>query len=77
MSQISKNISQKKQVELDSKLERIAREQGVSIFNFNEAINDLTDKWTDEDERNFEHFMTGRWHERQAEREAQKKEWQS
>jgi hypothetical protein len=77
MSQTLKNLPQKNQAELLAELERIAREQGVGPYNFNEAIHDLTDEWTNEDEESFEEFLEWRQKERDADRKAQEKGWQS
>lgn len=77
MNPLQKQPNQRTQEEIEAEIERLAREQGVERFNFKEAINDLSEEWTDEDERAFEEFMTQRQKEREAEREAQKKEWLS
>ena len=74
------NITQKKnnrKINRAAEIEQLAHEQGVEPFNFDEAMNDRQDEWTEKDEKDFEGFMKWRQEIRQAQREAQKKQWQS
>lgn len=75
MNQTSKNLPRRNQAQLDAEIERIVQEQGVKPYNFDEAVKDLTDEWTDKDETAFEKFMEWRQQEREADKRAQKKEW--
>lgn len=59
----------------NSKIERLESESGVEPFDFEAARHDLTEKWTDEDEKAFEQFMAWRRQQREAAREVRK--WQS
>ena len=72
-------INKKKSLKINrtAEIEQMAREQGVMRFNFDEAIKDRRDEWTEKDEKDFEEFMKQRRKIRQAELEAQKKQWQS
>jgi hypothetical protein len=63
--------------EIDREIEQMMREQGVEPFDFNAATKDMSDDWTDEDERQYEEWMAERRESRRMERECQEKEWQS
>jgi hypothetical protein len=68
---------QRSQAEIEAEIERMICEQGVEPFNFAEAVKDMSGEWSEEDERVYEEFMAERHKERQAAREAEKRQWQS
>jgi|GEM_PF-5515751 len=77
MNPLQKEPGKRSRAEIDAEIERIAREQGVKPFDFDEAINDLSEPWTEEDELAYKEFMEQRHIEREADRERQEREWQS
>lgn len=77
MNPLQKEPGKRSRAEIDAEIERIAREQGVAPFDFDEAINDLSEPWTEEDELAYKEFMEQRRIEREADRERQEREWQS
>lgn len=77
MNPLQKEPGKRSRAEIDAEIERIAREQGVEPFDFDEAINDLSEPWTEEDELAYKEFMEQRHIEREADRARQEREWQS
>lgn len=72
MNRALKDLENRNRAELDVELQRIAREQSVGRFNFDEAIKDSKGLVTDKE---LEDFLEWREEVRRIESEAQ--EWQS
>ncbi|HEX9929139.1 MAG TPA: hypothetical protein VGB02_11440 [Pyrinomonadaceae bacterium] len=77
MNPLQKEPGKRSRAEIDAEIERLAREQGVEPFDFDAAINDLSEPWTEEDELAYKEFMEQRRIEREADRARQEREWQS
>ena len=74
MNPLQKEPDKRSRAEIDAEIERLAREQGVELFDFDEAFGSGADAVTDEE---LEEFLEWRRQVRQADREAQEKLWQS
>lgn len=75
MNQSLEHPQRRSRADIDAEIQRMMHEQGIEPFNFDEAVKDMSEAWTDEDERSFEEFIELRRRERKAEREA--REWPS
>ena len=74
MAELALNLKKRSRAELDAEIERMALEQGVKPFDFDESFGMGKDFVTDED---LEDFLEYRRQVRQADREAQEKQWRS
>lgn len=73
MNPSQKPLRERTREEIDAKLERLKREQGVEPFDFDAAVKDGFDDWSEEDERIYEEWMGERKETRRAEREVREK----
>lgn len=77
MNPLPKEPNKKHQPPTAAEIEQMMREQGIEPFDPEAAAKDMTEEWTDEDEKAFEEFMEWRRETRRADCEAQEKAWQS
>lgn len=77
MNSLSQNFKKRTEEENQAEIENLASQQNVKPFDFTAATEDNRSEWTADDEQNFTEFLNWRREIRQAEREAQKNEWQS